>query len=238
MVSYTIWECVMKRSLFNHSTFDFIYRNAGTVYSVFLFAFVGLSALAQQYNFDIPAATQVRDAAPFTAQYDTLGKLENVKKPAEIASSHVSSVPRTARFSINVTADAIAAQHASIVSGSSLFKITNPQRVSDPSVDAGYGVKRYGAKFLYGHSSLAFSPLKRLYEGDRFVVEMDGEVVTYQVARREVIAKSTLDASSSLRSAIYAASYRGKSYHLALMTCGDGSNDDSSYRLILFANRV
>lgn len=155
----------------------------------------------------------------------------------------VSDVPETAtNASAELTSiqSTIARQHATLNATfkTNLFKITNPARVSDPSVDAGRGVKRYGAKFLYGHSSLAFNRLKTLYEGDRFLVEMDGETVTYEVSRRVVLAKSTLDASSSLRSAIYGAAYRGQSYDLSLMTCGDGTNDDDSYRLILFVNRV
>ena len=153
----------------------------------------------------------------------------------------VSDIPKTAAGAdFSSIQSTIVRQQASLETSfkTRLFKITNPERVSDPSVDAGYGVKRYGAKFLYGHSTLAFNRLKTLYEGDRFVVEMDGQTVTYQVSRRVVLSKAALDASSSLRSAIYGAAYRGQAYDLALMTCGDGTNDDESSRLILFVSRV
>ena len=37
---------------------------------------------------------------------------------------------------------------------------------------------------------------------------------------------------------MYSAIYSGNQYSAAFMTCGNGSNNDSSYRLILFATEI
>lgn len=214
--------------------FDFINCHSGSAYSFLLFVFLGLSLVHTNFNFNLPKTSKIRDAAPFSTVYSPLEKLS---LSGSAGNSKISAVPRTATAVFNQPAATFAARYAA-VSGSSLFRISNPAPVADPSVDAGYGVKRYGAKFLYGHSSLAFSRLKSLNVGDQFIVEMDGQVATYRVSRREVMSKSSLDANSGLRSAIYGAQYRGKSYDLSLMTCGNGANDDANYRLILFAARV
>ncbi|MBR3256693.1 sortase [Candidatus Saccharibacteria bacterium] len=120
----------------------------------------------------------------------------------------------------------------------SFFYIKNPVSVSSPSKNAGFGVKKYGDKFLYAHSTLGFSRLKTLNEGSEIVLEIDGKAEKYIVSRREIMQKSTLDENSGLRSAIFSAQFRGNAYDLALMTCGNGENDDTNYRLILFASKA
>ena len=119
----------------------------------------------------------------------------------------------------------------------SIFTIKDPASVKDPSIDAEAGVKKYGEKFLYGHSSLAFDGLKTLYENDELILEEGGKTERYVVSKRIVEKKSVLDSNSALRKSIYSAAYRGKTYDLSLMTCGDGTNDDRNMRLIIFATK-
>lgn len=119
-----------------------------------------------------------------------------------------------------------------------LLTISDPETVSTPNINAGRGVKKYGNDFLYAHSHLAFATLKTYSVGDKFAVETDGIVHTYQISRRETFSKTALEENSGLRSAIYAADFRGNSYDLALMTCGNGENDDRDSRLVFFATQI
>lgn len=121
---------------------------------------------------------------------------------------------------------------------SGFLTIVSPKNVSTTTIDAGHGVKKYGDDFLYAHSHLAFSTLKTYNVGDEFAVKDHGETHTYRISRRETFSKSTLDTNSGLRSAIYNADYRGNTYDLALMTCGDGRNDDPNSRLVFFASQI
>lgn len=212
--------------------FDYINHYKGALYSLLIFGFLGIATVNLHFNFSVPKATKIRDIADFSIELKEQTKLSIDKTSLSLASTFSAAVPRTS--SSSATTSGLSAT----ISDSGLFTISNPISVSNPAVDAGRGVKRYGEKFLYGHSTLAFSPLKQLYVGDRFVVEMDGKIETYVVSRREVMSKSTLNSNSALRKSIYSAKYMGKSYDLSLMTCGNGANDDSNYRLILFATKL
>ncbi len=196
--------------------FSKIKRFAMPLFSVMFLSFLSILVPFTEYTLSAPAS-EIRDTATFV---NKLTELEPIELRKEVSIDNLAT-SRTSGYHHN-----------------SYFTIVNPEKVSTPAVDAGYGVKRYLKKFLYGHSSLAFSPLKNLYNGNRFVVTMDGETAAYEVVVREVFSRSYLDSNSALRKAIYNANYRGESYDLSLMTCGNGSNDDSSYRLILFANKV
>ncbi|MBR3233049.1 hypothetical protein IKF74_02105 [Candidatus Saccharibacteria bacterium] len=213
--------------------FRIFHRYPSLFCSLALFGFFALAGLNQQLNLNLPSSARVRDEANFSTTFATAEKLDIREGSKEIASNFTSRVPITSYSYV-----ASSAQPAAQPAG---FHINNPTPVYSPAVDAGYGVMRYmsyGGNFLYGHSSLAFSPLKNLYVGSTFSVTMDGQTATYVVSRREVFQKSALDANAALRSAIYSAAYRGSNYGLALMTCGNGANDDSNHRLVLFANRI
>lgn len=213
--------------------FRFLQRYPSLFCSLALFGFFALAGLNQQLNLNLPTDAKVRDEANFSTVFASAEKLDIREGAKEIATNFTSRVPVTS-YSRAVSAAQPTAQSAG-------FSIANPTPVYNPAVDAGYGVMRYmnyGGNFLYGHSSLAFASLKSLYVGNTFTVTMDGQTATYVVRRREVFQKSALDGNSSLRASIYGASYRGANYSLALMTCGNGANDDSNYRLVLFADRI
>ena len=208
--------------------------------SAMIFALFGLTFLNNRLNFDIPSATKVRDAANLGAT--SLGALEKLDV-RNITEKDLASVPKTSYVSYSAPSYyyTYSTSASSAPAASNGFYISEPTRVTNPAVDAGYGIMRYmnyGGRFLYAHSSLAFSPLKVLNPGDTFTATIDGITSTYVVRRREVFKKSDLDSNAALRVALYSSSYRGSNYSLTLMTCGNGGNDDSSYRLLIFADQA
>lgn len=210
-------------------------RYTGALYSLLFFAFLGLARINTSFNFDLKSAS-IYDAAPSVSTFSELKKLTPVDDSlVALSSSYVSNVPRT-------SASLVSAPRAA--SASNIFTINNPTTVSNPSIDAGYGVLRYnngsnGGRFLYGHSSLAFNRLKTTFIGDKINVEMDSAPSTYVVSARVVFNKSSeLDNNSGRRLALYNAKYNGTSYDLALMTCGNGTNDDPNFRLVLFLTKI
>lgn len=133
--------------------------------------------------------------------------------------------------------DAPASSHPS---SANTFSIIDPVPTSNLSEDAGLAVKIYSQtnKFLYAHSTLAFAPLKNLYPNDKIYLEQSGTGNYYRIDQRIVFSKTDLNSNSARRAAIYSAQYAGHSYDYALMTCGDGTNDDEDYRLVLFVSKI
>ena len=199
----------------------------------------GLTFLNNQLNFDIPASHKVRDAAGFATPFSEVEKLDLRNGTKDIAASYASSVPTAGYYYAPVV------RTGAVSAPAAVFHIAEPTPVADPSVDAGYGVMRYtgyGGRFLYAHSSLAFSPIKSLYPGSTFTATIDGVTATYRVSARYVFNKAAdLDgaANNARRTRIYSARDESGTRHaLALMTCGNGANNDSNFRLVLFADRV
>ena len=119
-------------------------------------------------------------------------------------------------------------------SSSSSTTFWYPTIVSTMQADPGYSVLQY-MKMLYAHSNGPFGySFKSLGVGSRFtVVNGDGEQ-TYEIVSRQVYEKDYLNSQKYLRLSIYQA----KGHDISLMTCGNGYNDDSDYRLVLLADRV
>lgn len=225
---------------------NFIGRCPKALASVLVFMLAGVSFMNTQLNFDIPASTKVRDAAGFVTPFAEIEKMDVREIKTEIATNYVSSVPSAGyRY-------APAAYTASASAPASSFHISEPSVVNNPNVDAGYGVMRYidtsfgyRGNFLYAHSNLAFSPIKSLGVGDYFTATIDGATATYRVSARYVYNKagklSGNGDNNRRRDQIYRAKdfdAGGVQHSLSLMTCGNGYNDDSNFRLVLFADRV
>jgi len=205
---------------------------------VLIFALAGLTFLNHQLSFDIPAARRVRDAFDAASPFSEVTKLEPHSGAKPLATTYTSPVPTAGYY-------APASRTGLTSAPATGFHISEPTPVPDPSEDARYGIMRYtgyGGRFLYAHSSLAFSPLKSLYVGSTFTATIDGVTATYRVSQRYVFHKATeLDGPSnnSRRTRIYSARDESNTRHsLALMTCGNGSNDDGNYRLVLFADHI
>lgn len=216
----------------------YINRFSGTLYSLLFFGFLGLAVVGQNFNFSIPKNTKIRDVASFATNLDESGKL-NVpeKKTSDLKTTFVSKVPETSSYSYVSSAPSSYASpsYGGGFGGGAAFAIYGATVVNNPQVDAGNGIMKYGSyPFYYAHSNRGFSTLKNIYEGQQIVVEG----TTYTVARRVVYERSYLDGNASVRANIYNAAdyvnYRKKQYKIALMTCGNGSNDSGEYRLILF----
>ena len=217
---------------------------SGALCSLLFLTLAGLTFLNHQLSFDIPASNKVRDAFDAAAPFTEVKKLDIREIKTEIASSYVSGVPASSHYYASYSAP------SQSTARSAGFHINEPAVVNNPNVDAGYGVKRYIdqrfgyiGKFLYGHSTLAFSPLKTLYDGSQFTATINGVTSTYRVSGRYVYNKaSQLDgsgANNKRRDSIYRAKDESGNVHsLSLMTCGNGSNDDSNWRLVLFADAI
>lgn len=220
--------------------------------SLALFGFFALAGLTQQLNLNLPKEAKVRDEVSFSSTaFPAAEKLDIRNSIKEPATSFISAVPTTANTYI---ASANNTNSASNVKQSALFSISNPTPVSSPSVDAGNGVMRYidskygySGKFLYAHSTRAFSPLKTLYVGSTFVATIDGNTATYSISKRYVFNKSNDLDGGGINNRRRDSIYRGKElldngatvqHSLALMTCGNGANDDSNYRLVLYADQI
>lgn len=110
------------------------------------------------------------------------------------------------------------------------------------SRDAERGIVQYQSTFYYGHSTIAFNRLKTVYVGDMIKVEdINGVVHTYKIAVRDVKSRAYLNGDGKIdgyTAGVYSANYYGTQYSAAFMTCGNGSNNDSNYRLILFAYEI
>lgn len=128
-----------------------------------------------------------------------------------------------------------------------VFRVTDYISVCDnvncfTSKDAERGVVQFQDTFFYGHSTIAFDRLKTVYVGQKIkVVDINGVSHTYQIMQRMVKTKSYLNGdgkTDGFTGGIYSGRYNGTQYSAAFMTCGNGSNNDSNYRLILFATEV
>ena len=221
-----------KRVIFNH-IFGKVSKFSGALCSLLILTLAGLTFLNNQLNFDIPAANKVRDAFDLYAPFKEVEKLDIREAKTQIASTFVSSVP-TSGYSRTT--------YSVPTSSSSIFHINEPTPVNNTNVDAQNGVMRYmtyGGRFLYAHSTKAFNPIKSLGVGNTFTATIDGVTSTYKVSARYVYNKATeLDgnANNQRRIDIYTARDAYGRHSLSLMTCGNGYNDDSRYRLVLYAD--
>ena len=215
---------------------SFINRFSGTLYSLLLFGFFGLSLVASHYNFSLPRTETVRDAADFVIATELLEKLEHVKSPAESGSA----VPQTSRVS------ALTPRRVSAMSG---FSIKNPTPTSDNSTirPGETGVLVYDHSFFFAHSDQAFDWIKYASEGDTFTVSRNGTVEVYQIIKKQTLSMSGDYGGKRPVSAYYSSiskkrQFLGKTYDVALRTCGDGTTgrngNNNAYRTFVFANRL
>lgn len=108
--------------------------------------------------------------------------------------------------------------------------------------DAKNGVIEYEGTFFYGHSNAAFDPIKRIGVGQRIrIIDSIGRTRTFQVTVRDVKTKEYLNGTGKrdgFTAGMYEGKYYNQQYSASFMTCGDGTNNDSTKRLILFAAEI
>jgi len=224
-----------KRVIFSN-IFGKMSNFSGALCSLLILTLAGLAFLNHQLNFDIPASNKVRDAFDAATPFKEVEKLDVREIKGEIASTFVSSVPTSGYY--------YASYSAPVATSSAKFHIGEPTKVYNTDVDAGSSVMRYmtyGGRFLYAHSTRAFNPIKYLGVNDTFTATIDGVTSTYRVSARYVYNKaSDLDgnANNQRRINIYSARDVSGRHSLSLMTCGNGYNDDSRYRLVLYADII
>lgn len=215
--------------------FRIFHRYPSIFCSLALFGFFALAGLNQQLNLNLPSSVKVRDEVDFSTAFATAEKLDIRAGTKEIASSFMAQVP-TAGYSYTYAAPAASAATTS-------FHISEPVASGNLEYILDWSPMRftsYGGRFLYGHSSTVFSPLKAFYSGSTFTATIDGVTSTYVIRARYEYTKAELNGNSGLRTAIYAARdpYSNVRHSLSLMTCGNGNNDDGNYRLVFFADKV
>lgn len=216
----------------------FLNRFSGTLYSLLLFGFLGLSFLNSEFNFDLPKNAKIRDTAPVSILSE-IEKISNVKKPTEIVSTFKSSVPRTASPYRYIT-NTISVNGAS---NSNTLTISNPRPTDNCSYISPFesGVLSCNEKFMYAHSSEAFNGIKNLSEGGIVTVYRDGSVETYKIEKMERGMELARVQNFYIAMTRYA-QYRGESYDLILMTCGDGTygpnGNNNAFRTLVFARRI
>ncbi len=227
----------MSKGVIFSNIFNKLSSFSGVLCSLLVLAFFSLTFLNNQLNVDIPAANKVRDAFDVSIPFNEVEKLDLREIKGEIASSYVSSVPVSGYRTTT-------AARSSAATTANTFHISEPTPVYDTAVDAGNGVMRYmtyGGRFLYAHSTRAFNPIKNLGIDSTFTATIDGVTSTYRVAARYVYNKALeLDgnANNQRRINIYTARDNGVRHSLSLMTCGNGSNDNGNFRLVLYADII
>ncbi|MBR3131143.1 hypothetical protein IKG31_01050 [Candidatus Saccharibacteria bacterium] len=227
----------MSKGVIFSNIFNKLSSFSGALCSLLILALLGITFLNNQLNVDIPAANKVRDAFDVSIPFNEVAKLDLREMKEEIASNYVSSVPVSGYRAPAVSQPAAATT-------TNTFHIGEPTPVYDTAVDAGNGVMRYmtyGGRFLYAHSTRAFDPIKYLGIGSTFTATIDGVTSTYRVSARYVYNKALeLDGSANnqRRINIYTARDNGVRHSLSLMTCGNGSNNDGNFRLVLYADAI
>lgn len=209
---------------------------SGALCSLLILILFGLTFVNHQLNVDIPASNKVRDALDLSVPFTEVEKMDLREIKGDIATNYVSSVP--------VSGYRAPAASQTTSTATNVFHIGEPTPVYDTAVDAGNGVMRYmtyGGRFLYAHSNRAFNPIKYLGVGSTFTATLDGVTSTYRVSARYIYNKAAdLDgkANNQRRINIYTARDGGVRHSLSLMTCGNGSNDDGNYRIVLYADAI
>lgn len=117
--------------------------------------------------------------------------------------------------------------------------------VAGEAVESGYGVNRYGGKFLYGHNYAAvLGGMTGLGAGAGFSINNGGVTKNYVVAKTQVFEKNgeflQINGRGTFMNAVINATFMGEYYDLAIMTCyGENyENGDASHRFVVFANEV
>ena len=208
---------------------------SSSLYTLLLLSFFGLSFLNTQLNFT-RTSSEIRDAAPKIASTNLLEKIDLSKDQVKIAETNASTAPRIS----------ISSSYASRSSYNSYFSIINPTPTSDNSYISPYesGVKVYKDHFFFAHSTAAFNWIKSASEGNSFTITRNGETTSYTIAKKQVLKlnenyNGKYPVTSYYNSISERTQFLGKTYDVALMTCGDGSfgadGNNSDFRTFIFA---
>lgn len=204
---------------------------------------IALSARAVAFS---SVAIETDSTAQKNVRISTL-KHEEEKKSADIATDFKAQVIQKNIVTETSKNTVVTAEIKKPVVELPTFRVTDYIAVCDnvncfTSKDAERGVVQYQNTFFYGHSTVAFDRLKTVYAGDSIkVIDINGKVHTYKITQRIVKSKAYLNGegkTDGFTAGVYSANYYGTQYSAAFMTCGNGSNNDSAYRLILYAIEV
>ncbi|MBQ2660120.1 hypothetical protein IJF86_01740 [Candidatus Saccharibacteria bacterium] len=208
-------------------------QKTGKIYPILLFLFLAVVFFANLYK-----AHAIGSSALDLAPVSTFESVEPIEQPEKSSPALATSFSSQSTQSSYVQTTTVSTQSTPTFAVTKYIGSCSSSSCLT-SVDAEYGVVQYKSKFFYGHSTRAFGVLKNVYVGDRIsIVDADGITRNLVVTARIVEQKSTLNSNRQFRSDLYNAKYGGVQYSASFMTCGNGQNDDSNYRLILFASAV
>lgn len=203
-----------------------------TAYLLLLGLFFVLVDFANSLNF-VDSSTQISDLAPVIAQVQEIKTPENVAMPSfnDVATTYTAKQTLATSSFLTIAGKKIAIYNS----------------VNGTNDDAGSRIAKYN-NFYYGHNSAnVLGSLSSLPIGATFSITENGQTKKYQIAKSETFEKiganklATLDnPSRDYSNAIYSASYKGKKYDIALMTCAGVSlgNGDATERYVVFAYEV
>ncbi|MBQ2638265.1 hypothetical protein IJF89_01130 [Candidatus Saccharibacteria bacterium] len=211
--------------------FSFFYRFPSFFCSLVLFGLCALAGLNRQLNLTLPKDAKVRDKVTIaSAVFEPATKLD-----IRTGSTNISSSSPTTK--VPATSYSTPASYAT-----SGFSIVNPAATTSSSYisPSETRVLNYKSKFFFGHSTGPLNWVKSASTGDILTVIRGGITERYQIIKKQTLPLASVQ--TVYLSISESASYRGATYDLALMTCGDGTfgshGNDNNYRTFLFANRI
>ncbi|MBR3368327.1 hypothetical protein IKG45_00885 [Candidatus Saccharibacteria bacterium] len=220
------------------------------IISFILTILVAVGAKADSFSSETLESTP-EEKTILLAKESNLEESKNQEIKADFVSSNTSSEPTAEKPQTPQTSNQATITSSEIksapVENIPTFRVTdyisNCDNVSCfTSKDAERGVVQYQNTFYYGHSTIAFDSLKTVNVGQKIkVIDINGRTHTYLIKQRMVREKSYLNGAGKedgFTAGIYSAYYSGNQFSAAFMTCGDGSNNNSAYRLILFATEI
>ena len=224
------------------STYNNVPRFYSSVYPIFLGTFLVLVNIANNLNFG-SVSSQVSDLSPSIAPVSDVAAVElpDFSLEAPVENRIFTPAPYLPSSSSYIS-----------IAGKTIATYQAHNGLND---DAGSRVAKYNSVFYYGHNSNAvFGSLSSLPIGSTFTISENGSTKTYKIALGETFDRSKNQNGDILyhesekaegknrnySNGIYSASYKGKTYDLAIMTCAGQSlgNGDATQRYVVFAYEV
>lgn len=229
MYIYTVWECIfiMKKIVKKSHKFGELYLLTSLIVCM-VAIFAGLLKVSA-------FGTETLDIAPLSNE-----RKENITLP-EKYTEQISNEFEEAKQNTNNYTKSLEKEIKTYYVTKYIATCKNNTKKCFTDVDAERGVVQY-KKYFYAHSNYAFDGLKTTYVGDILkVVDKDGITRTFRIDVRTVKSVGYLNGAGKedgFTGNVYRSKYNNKQYSASFMTCGNGSNNDSNYRLILFATEI
>lgn len=214
------------------------YVFVSSTYTLLMGIFFLLLNFANNLNFE-PTSPYISDAVPSIHNDASSSPMKNIPRvSSDIANTFSSTMTFSATRNIPLS---------SYISINGRV-IATYNAINGTEDDAGGRVAKYNNNFYYGHNTAnVFGSLASLPIGSTFSITENGLTKTYRIASSELFEKTGANVLSTkaypnrnFSNGIYAASYLGKKYDIALMTCAGTmlGGGDATERYVVFAYEV